>query len=65
MLEQKQFRGETMDAAQTAADEWWSKQKGLTRISEYVSPANLNERTRFPWIATIIYETPQPWRTQA
>ena len=56
MLEQKQFYAQTMDAAQAAADAWWARQKGLTRISEYMSPANLNERTRFRWIATIIYE---------
>ena len=56
MLEQKQFRGETVEAAQSAADAWWARQNGLTRISEYMSPANLNEPTRFRWIATIIYE---------
>jgi hypothetical protein len=56
MLEQKQFRGETVEAAQKAADAWWSRQKGLTRISEYMSPANLNAHVRFRWIATIIYE---------
>ncbi len=56
MLKQKQFHAETMEAAQRAADAWWAQQKGLTRISEYMSPANLNERTRFRWIATIIYE---------
>jgi hypothetical protein len=56
MLEQKEFRGETVEAAQTTANEWWAGQTGLTRISEYMSPANLNEHTRFRWIATIIYE---------
>ena len=58
MFEQKEFRGETMEAAQKAADAWWAKQKDLTRISEYMSPANLNEATRFRWIATIIFERP-------
>lgn len=56
MLEQKQFRAETVEAAQKAADEWWATQRGLKRISEYMSPADLNEPTRFRWIATIIYE---------
>lgn len=56
MLELKQFHGETVEAAQNAADAWWALQKGLTRISEYMSPANLNEHKRIRWIATIIYE---------
>ena len=56
MFEQKEFRGDTMEAAQKAADEWWALQKGLTRISEYTTPANLNEHTRIRWIAIIIFE---------
>jgi len=58
MLEQKEFRGETREAAQKAADAWWARQKGPTRISEYTGPANLNAHIRFRWIATIIYERP-------
>lgn len=58
MFEQKEFRGETMGAVQKAADEWWALQKGLTRTSEYMSPANLNEHIRVRWIATIIFERP-------
>ena len=58
MFEQKEFRGETREAAQEAADAWWALQKGLTRISEYTSPANLTEHTRVRWIATIIFERP-------
>ena len=58
MFEQKEFRGETMGAAQKAADSWWALQNGLTRISEYTSPANLNEHTRARWIATIIFDRP-------
>ena len=58
MFEQKEFRGETMGAAQKAADAWWALQNGLTRISEYTSPANLNEHTRARWIAIIIFERP-------
>ena len=60
MLQQKQFFGETVVAAQKAAEEWWSQQKGLTRISEYMSPASLSEDRRLRWIATIIYESPAP-----
>jgi hypothetical protein len=58
MFEQKEFRAETMEAARKAADAWWVLQKGLKRVSEYMSPANLNERTRARWIATIIFERP-------
>ncbi len=58
MFEQKEFRGETKEAAQRDADAWWAQQKGLKRISEYMSPANLNERTPARWIATIIFERP-------
>ena len=60
MLEQKQFFGETIAAAQKAAEDWWSAQKGLTRVSEYMSPASLSEDRRLRWIATIIYEQQKP-----
>ncbi len=59
MLEQKQFARETKGAAQKAADDWWSKQNGLTRVTAYVGPADLAEQTGPRWLATIIYETRQ------
>jgi hypothetical protein len=55
MLGQKQFRGETVEAAEAAAAAWWA-QKEVRRFSEYMSPANLNARTDLRWLATIICE---------
>jgi len=56
MLEQKQFARETKQAAQEAADEWWAKQRGLTRVAAFVGPSDLVEQTANRWLATIIYE---------
>jgi hypothetical protein len=62
MLDQKQFFGVTMAEAQKAAESWWSDQKGLTRVSEYMSPANLSQERRLRWIAIIVYERPRAAR---
>jgi hypothetical protein len=62
MLDQKQFTGETRQAAQKAADDWWVEQNGLTRISEYLGPADLAGQSGPRWLATIIYETKEKAR---
>lgn len=56
MLEHKQFARETKGAAQKAADDWWAKQNGLTRVTAYVGPSDLAEQIGARWLATIIYE---------